>query len=114
MAQNFSPQYLGYIKSSAWYAKRDLKLRKSGYRCWWCGTSYNLEVHHLTYERLGRERLSDLMVLCHKHHSWVTRFTRLARWVKKHKAIKEGLAMLFVALFILALFGYLLFGVGVW
>jgi len=28
--------------------------------------------------------------------------------------IKEGFAMLFVALFILALFGYLLFGVGVW
>jgi len=111
----FSPFYSGYIKSSAWYAKRDLKMRKSGYKCWWCGTSYNLEVHHLTYERLGRERLSDLMVLCHKHHDWVTRFTRLARWAKKRaRAIKEGLAMLFVALFILALFWYLLFIVGVW
>lgn len=107
----FSPFYAGYIKSSAWYAKRDLKLRKSGYKCWWCGTSYNLEVHHLTYERLGNERLSDLMVLCHDHHVWVTRFTRLARWIKKHK---EGFAAMLVIAFYVLLFYYLLFVVGVW
>lgn len=83
MAQHFSPQYLAYINSKSWYAKRDLVLRKAGYRCWWCGSIWRLQVHHLTYERLGNERLTDLMVLCEGCHGWVTRFTRLARWTKK-------------------------------
>ena len=79
----FSPQYLAYINSKAWYAKRDLKLRKAGYKCWWCGSRYELEIHHLNYDRLGSERLSDLMVLCRNCHRWVTRFTRFFRWLKR-------------------------------
>jgi hypothetical protein len=30
---------------------------------------YRLEVHHRTYERLGRERPEDLLVLCEKCHA---------------------------------------------
>lgn len=32
--------------------------------CRGCGTVDNLHVHHLTYERLGRELLTDLVTLC--------------------------------------------------
>lgn len=28
-----------------------------------------LEIHHLTYERYGRERLSDLLTLCQRCHA---------------------------------------------
>src|SRR5574341_2115 len=27
-----------------------------------------IDVHHKTYERIGNERLSDLIPLCRKHH----------------------------------------------
>ncbi len=40
-----------------------------GPRCQACGGAERLEVHHLTYERLGYERLTDLMVLCHACHA---------------------------------------------
>jgi hypothetical protein len=33
-----------------------------------CGHQYSLELHHKTYERLGRELISDLEVLCKGCH----------------------------------------------
>jgi hypothetical protein len=42
------------------------------YRCQRCQARQDLQVHHKTYERLGRERDDDLEVLCdschHGHH----------------------------------------------
>ncbi len=41
------------------------------YTCARCGrikSAANLQVHHLTYERLGNELPSDLQVLCHACH----------------------------------------------
>lgn len=35
--------------------------------CMVCG-SRNYQLHHRTYQRLGRERLPDLAPLCHEHH----------------------------------------------
>lgn len=36
-----------------------------GYRCL---EFINLDAHHLTYERLGKELPEDLIILCRKHH----------------------------------------------
>ena len=33
-----------------------------------CGRRSFLEAHHVTYERLRRERPSDLLCLCRLHH----------------------------------------------
>ena len=47
--------------------KKDM-LRLRGARCERCGHPHSLELHHKTYERLGRELTSDLEVLCRRCH----------------------------------------------
>lgn len=56
--------YLAYLLSGGWRARRNRALKDAGYRCSRCPSKRDLEVHHLTYERLGGERDSDLAVLC--------------------------------------------------
>lgn len=56
--------YEQYIISVDWMYKRQEALYRDGYKCCLCGRNRELEVHHLTYERLGNENLEDLMTLC--------------------------------------------------
>jgi 5-methylcytosine-specific restriction endonuclease McrA len=63
-----SPEYRAYLASPAWAELRGLVLLRDCYRCVVCWATEGLEVHHLTYERLGHEPLSDLITLCAKHH----------------------------------------------
>jgi hypothetical protein len=58
-----------YMASPEWKAVRKQKLAEVGHRCQGCDGTKRLEVHHLTYERLGHERMEDLMVLCHFCHA---------------------------------------------
>lgn len=61
--------YGAYIKSPPWQrtAKKIKEMR--GYVCKRCDyAGWDVEVHHLTYERLGHELLSDLEVLCKPCH----------------------------------------------
>ena len=37
-------------------------------RCYRCGSGHPLDLHHLTYERIGRERDSDVIPLCRADH----------------------------------------------
>lgn len=60
--------YSEYLQSSLWRKKRNEALRRAGHKCEQCGATRSLEVHHLNYDRLGRERPSDLKVLCVKCH----------------------------------------------
>lgn len=61
--------YHKYLKSPRWAAKRELYFSAHGKYCKACGTSFGpIQLHHLTYDRLGRERLSDLVSLCAKCH----------------------------------------------
>ena len=60
--------YKEYINSEAWAQIRWCKLREVGYKCEECGRKWELDVHHLTYERLGNERMDDLIVLCVRCH----------------------------------------------
>lgn len=66
----YSIVYLEYLKSDAWRERRASKLEASKFRCERCGEREGLEVHHLSYDRLGQERTDDLIVLCKSHH-WV-------------------------------------------
>jgi 5-methylcytosine-specific restriction endonuclease McrA len=61
--------YATYLKSSQWREIRRQALAWAFHRCERCGSKpTDLEVHHLTYERLGDEHLHDLEVLCPPCH----------------------------------------------
>lgn len=62
-------QYRRYLRSGAWQALRKQVLRRAGWRCEDCSKRGPLDVHHLTYERFGHERLSDLTALCRECHT---------------------------------------------
>lgn len=67
-------KYTSYMKSPAWAKKRRTYFKsKQPQGCQGCGTRKQLHLHHKTYERLGRERLTDLIPLCSKCHAEVHR-----------------------------------------
>ena len=66
-----------YLRSPHWRARRSQAIGRAGGRCERCGARGRLEVHHLTYKRLGRERDRDLRALCHRCHRLADRRRRL-------------------------------------
>lgn len=61
-----------YLQSDEWRALRSLAIETASRRCADCGIrdeTKSLDVHHLTYERLGDELLKDLIVVCRGCHS---------------------------------------------
>ncbi len=73
-----SLDYRYYIRSAAWYRRRAVALKIADHKCMICYSSENLSVHHRTYERLGREKMTDLVVLCWPCHDLFHRHGRLA------------------------------------
>ena len=61
--------YENYKKSPAWHRKRDAVIQRDGGQCV-CGAQAT-EMHHKTYSNIGREPLSDLVMLCKKCHERV-------------------------------------------
>ena len=65
-----SPQYVSYLHSAAWGVKRDQVLIRASHRCEHCKREgVPLQVHHLHYRSLGKEKLSDLSALCLECHT---------------------------------------------
>lgn len=60
--------YERYLQTRRWIGTRNRILRLRGYRCERCTAGRNLQVHHLTYDRIGEERDDDLQVLCRGCH----------------------------------------------
>lgn len=59
--------YRAYLQSRVWKV-RAARAKRWGF-CQRCGAeSPTLDAHHLTYERLGAERPSDLIALCRRCH----------------------------------------------
>lgn len=56
------------MNSDEWKARRQEKLKSSGFKCELCGSAINLNVHHITYEHLGYEPDEDLLVVCQPCH----------------------------------------------
>ena len=61
-------EYRRYLKTDHWKVTRAEALKRGHYKCHDCGSTTNLQVHHLTYARRGHERQSDLVVVCDKCH----------------------------------------------
>lgn len=62
------PLYQQYLQSKEWAQKKKPVLVRDNYCCQLCGEVENLNVHHLTYNRVGDEALFDLVTLCRYHH----------------------------------------------
>lgn len=72
--------YAEYLASSHWSKRRKVALEKAGRKCSACkSASDGLDVHHNTYERLGEELDSDLLVLCRPCHALFHENGKLAK-----------------------------------
>lgn len=61
-----------YLRSAQWQDIRRVILRRDQYTCCKCGNDgVPLEIHHITYARLGHEHYSDLVSLCRTCHQTV-------------------------------------------
>ncbi len=60
--------YAEYLMGDHWRAFRLVALDRAGHRCQVCAATGSLEVHHNSYDRKGREELTDVVVLCRRCH----------------------------------------------
>jgi hypothetical protein len=70
--------YVEYLQSPAWQGTRKRALKRAKDRCQVCNSPNLLQVHHRTYERLGKEAPGDLLVLCDGCHDLFHSHGRLA------------------------------------
>lgn len=67
-----------YLSSAHW---RGFRKKYRSQRSWCCAITgcdaKKLDLHHLTYKRLGRERLEDCIPLCRVHHDQTHQFVDL-------------------------------------
>lgn len=61
--------YSRYRKTKRWQGKRCPIMKRAGYKCQKCKKRPATQVHHKTYKRIGRERLSDLSAVCGGCHN---------------------------------------------
>lgn len=72
-----SARYRSYMTGPLWAQRRREYYSRNPRACRSCGGKVGIELHHLTYARLGDERDRDLMPLCVHCHRWPH---RLRRW----------------------------------
>lgn len=69
---SFSERYQFHLNSQRWKLFRDKVLKSRGRRCEQCrATQGTMHVHHLTYVRLGHEKMKDVKILCVPCHEAV-------------------------------------------
>ncbi len=61
-------KYKTYLLSDEWKQKRELVFQKKWRACEKCKSEINLRIHHWTYIRIYKEKVSDLFVLCNDCH----------------------------------------------
>lgn len=86
-------EYTKYLQSKHWIRFRTKAILHYGKECIMCGIKEvpYFHVHHLTYERIGKEEFEDVAVLCKSCHSEVHK----TGFVVKHD-IKDSLKNKFV------------------
>jgi hypothetical protein len=66
--RDYKRVYHSYLNSEKWHDKRNQMLNFADYKCSRCNETENLQVHHLNYNTIGEESLSDLEVVCVSCH----------------------------------------------
>lgn len=69
-------RYADYLQSPHWLRLRQRYRDTRPWECI-CGRRTGLQLHHITYERLGAEKLDDLRPLCRPCHSRLHELARL-------------------------------------
>lgn len=59
--------YGAYLRSKHWRGLREDYRSTYGWKCV-CGATERLHLHHVSYDRLGSERLTDVVPLCQPCH----------------------------------------------
>lgn len=80
-----SKEYKKYLKSKHWQdVKRRFKESKLYIgKCFCCGSTKDLHLHHKSYRRLNKERLTDLIELCSVCHMKVHEMVRKSNNLSK-------------------------------
>lgn len=63
--------YGRYLASREWALLKERVRKRCNDRCERCGGKYE-ETHHLTYTRIGHERLDDLLAVCSDCHDFLS------------------------------------------
>ena len=61
--------YQEYLQSPEWNKRKGWVLIFWGSRCAVCCSNQKVQVHHRNYDRVGKELLTDLIVLCDTCHA---------------------------------------------
>jgi len=61
-------RYVCHLKSEYWKAIRKERKALDNNQCVQCRTTEDLTVHHITYDRFGKEDINDLITLCKVCH----------------------------------------------
>lgn len=64
--------YQRYLAGREWAVLREQIRERSGGACERCTTGRHEQTHHVTYERLGTERLEDLLGVCEPCHLFLS------------------------------------------
>ncbi len=81
------PKYRDYLKSDWWKKKihRLYRKTKMPQQCAKCGNP-KYQLHHITYRRVGHERMEDFLALCGGCHNELHRQFKL---IKKPQSLAE-------------------------
>ena len=71
--------YKVYLTSPVWRSTASRIKARDGHRCRLCNSPDCLQVHHRTYERVGKEEDTDLVTLCDECHELFHKHRKLVR-----------------------------------
>lgn len=95
-------EYIEYLQSNEWKAKRIAKAKEQEFTCEKCHKKVPVgyHIHHRTYKRLKNELLSDLMFLCEDCHKTFHKTRKTDKIIKGTPFVcpycKSGLFIVFV------------------
>jgi len=64
-------EYNKYLRSGSWKKFRQTILDLRGRECQLCQSKHDIQVHHMSYKRVGNEDIRDVLVVCGECHSFI-------------------------------------------
>jgi len=86
-----APDYEAYLQTNHWRTLRRKIYDLKKHKCQKCKkTISNYQVHHLSYERIGNEFISDLKLLCYDCHEKIhAKKTKAPKLLKNKQITRE-------------------------